>query len=483
MASLEFGVPMQPEMVFRIGSISKQFTAAAILLLSERGKLALTDDIRKYLPNYPTHGASITIEHLLTHTSGIKSFAELPSFTPEPATDISPAQVLEQFKNLPLQFQPGTQSHFSESGYLLLGVIIEKVSGEPYEKFLDQNIFQPLGMTHTGISRRDRFVAGRVVGYTQKGLEFVEAPYVSVMPYLASKALESSADDLAIWASAMDDGKLLRKESWQRMFTAYRLKDGSSSGYGYGWLTGEFAGQALATHDGKMNGFTDTIFRLPGERLTVIILTNQNPEAFPVGPTAFRLAAAMLNLNKQFEDPPVAHVAPSAIGSVAGIYEIPQGQRVTVRAASDHLVVQWYGSPPRNAYPETGRTFFLKNTLVRFIFGDGELTFQYSDGYIDHAKRIAPAEPVQFPDRRTCDRYVGVYVVDPGVIVKMNRRGDHLFITALGTTHELWPASQTDFFSDETGFEFRFNVDEAGTVRGVVLRQNGQDYIGHRQSK
>ena len=168
MANLELGVPIRPEMVFELGSITKQFTATAILLLQERGQLSVEDDVTKYLPDYPTHGQKITIDHLLTHVSGIPSYTGLPEWLPRVREDMTVQQVIDLFKDKPLEFNPGEQWSYNNSAYILLGAVIEKVSGKSYEDFIEQEIFAPLGMKSSRYGHQDEVVSGRVTGY-EKG--------------------------------------------------------------------------------------------------------------------------------------------------------------------------------------------------------------------------------------------------------------------------------------------------------------------------
>src|SRR5215210_6821340 len=165
LANLELAVPIQPDMVFEIGSVTKQFTAAAILKLAERGLLSVDDDITKHLPDYPTHGQKITINHLLTHTSGIPSYTGLPEWLPRVREDLKVEQLVAMFKDKPLEFAPGERWAYNNSAYILLGAVIEKVSGKTYEDFIEQEIFKPLGMTRSSYGHNTEVVPGRVSGY------------------------------------------------------------------------------------------------------------------------------------------------------------------------------------------------------------------------------------------------------------------------------------------------------------------------------
>src|ERR1051325_6201989 len=187
MADMELGVKVEPDMVFRLGSITKQFTAVSILMLAEQGKLSLSDDLTKFFPDFPTHGRTITVEHLLTHTSGIKSYTSIPAWLSMWRKDMTVAELIDLFKNEPADFEPGTQWLYNNSGYILLGAIIEKVSGMTYEQFLQKNIFDPLGMKHTFYGSATRVIPRRVPGYTRSREGVIQnAEYLSMtQPYAA----------------------------------------------------------------------------------------------------------------------------------------------------------------------------------------------------------------------------------------------------------------------------------------------------------
>jgi CubicO group peptidase (beta-lactamase class C family) len=208
--------PLTPDTVLRIASLTKQFTATAILMLVDEGKIKLDDDITAYLPDYPTKGKKITIEHLLTHTSGIVSFTSKPDL--DLAKEYTVQQMIDSFKNDPLEFEPGSRYKYNNSGYFLLGAIIEKVSGKTYDKFVEERIFVPLGMTRTAYEGHERTKAERAQGYMHSEQGFVPSAVMSMSVPYAAGALVSTVDDLARWDAAVSSGKLLKASSWHRAF-------------------------------------------------------------------------------------------------------------------------------------------------------------------------------------------------------------------------------------------------------------------------
>lgn len=276
MADVATGRPMTPDTAMRIASITKQFTATGILMLADEGKLALGDNINKFLPDYPSEGKKITIENLLTHTSGIKNYTSDPAFGEKMSTDQTVSQMIDSFKNAPLQFEPGTRYSYSNSGYVLLGAIIEKVSGLSYAKFVEQRIFVPLGMSNSAYAGHQRGIALHAEGYTRSsdGVGFEPGKPISMtLPYAAG-ALVSTVDDLALWDAAVSVGKLLKPATQQQALTAYVLADGTSVPYGYGWSVRNTGATPMQSHGGGIPGFSTYAMRLPDKKLYVAVLTN-----------------------------------------------------------------------------------------------------------------------------------------------------------------------------------------------------------------
>ena len=191
MADIELNVPMQSDMVFRIGSITKQFTAVCILQLMEQGKLGLQDEITKFIPDYPTQAHKITIEHLLTHTSGIMSYTGMKNFQDIIRKDMKPEEIIDFFKNQPMEFAPGSKWNYNNSGYFLLGYIIEKVSGKTYPQYLEENIFKPLGMTNSFYGSNNKIIRNRASGYQPANEGTVNADIMSM-------TIQNKLKDIAI---------------------------------------------------------------------------------------------------------------------------------------------------------------------------------------------------------------------------------------------------------------------------------------------
>lgn len=283
-ANKEWGIPNTPETKFRLGSITKQFTSMLILQLVDEGKIRIEGKLTDYIPDYPeATGDKVTVYHLLTHTSGIPSYTSMPNFNDEFARNpYTPTEFIKVFWNLPLEFEPGTKFVYNNSGYFLLGVIIEKVTGKPYAQVLQDRIFQPLGMKNSGYDLSAPILAKRAAGYEKRGGGYVNAAYLDMsLPYAAG-ALYSTVEDLFLWDQALTAGRLLSKESMEAYFTP-RIPMSSRPGapqYAYGWSVGK---QPLGTsqdsvftigHGGGINGFNTLLTRVPGTKSLIVLLNN-----------------------------------------------------------------------------------------------------------------------------------------------------------------------------------------------------------------
>ena len=383
MASMELGVPLQPDSVFRLGSITKQFTAAAVMLLVEDGKIALTDPIEKYLPGYPTHGHVITVEHLLTHTSGIQSYTSIPGWFPTRIrADLSLQELIDGFKKEPMQFAPGERYAYNNSAYVILGAVIEKAAGDTYEGVLTKRIFEPVGMTNTFFGSNEPVIMRRAQGYTEDHGVVKNAAFLSMTQPHAAGSLVSTVDDLAKWDAALIAGKVLKLTSLQRMATPYTLKDGSRTGYGYGLQVGTLRGREAVEHGGGINGFSTHAISLPAERIYVAVLTNSDAPKVPPGFLARRLAA--IAAGSPFPERTSITVDPTVLARYAGVYEGKSGRR-TVSVEGGKVYTQRGSGPKAEARPYSPTEFFYDTSLTHLAFevgADGRATAMlvYVDG-------------------------------------------------------------------------------------------------------
>jgi CubicO group peptidase (beta-lactamase class C family) len=275
LANLELSVPARPESVFEIGSITKQFTAAGILVLAQEGKLSVDDKISQHLKDTPEAWANVTIRHLLTHTSGIKNYSGLDGY--EERRHLTQAQFIQSIGQQPMDFQPGDSWKYCNTGFNLLGYIIGNVSGMDYWDFMGRRIFQPLGMTATSSRRLSRIIPNRAAGYEQTNHVWINRdPDLSEV--FSAGAVASTVDDLAKWNAALDGERLVNAASKQQMWTPVKLNDGTTGKYGFGWFLDTVEGHKNIGHGGATAGFSASIQRFPDDRLAVIILTNTDEQ-------------------------------------------------------------------------------------------------------------------------------------------------------------------------------------------------------------
>ncbi len=273
MANLELNVPLSVESVFEIGSLTKQFTAISILLLAQEGKLSLKDEITRFIPDYPTHGKIITIHHLLTHTSGIKSFTSVKGLNDISKENLSPLELIDFFKNELMDFDPGEQFKYNNSGYIILGHIVEMVSSQSYADYVEENIFQKIGMNTSYYASHTDVIPNRAYGYHEKNI-FVNKKYISYSIPYSSGALMSTIDDMLNWQNALKNNELLDQQTIDKVFTNYTLNNGDQINYGYGWHLKEIEGYPSWEHGGHIFGFKSMSVYIPEEDIYVIGLTN-----------------------------------------------------------------------------------------------------------------------------------------------------------------------------------------------------------------
>lgn len=274
LASMEFNIAMSPDMIFRLASMTKQFTAVCILMLEEQGKLSISDDIQMHLTDYPTHGSQITIENLLTHTSGIPSFTDFENIDEIESRILTTDEILSLFKDKPLDFEPGEQFYYNNSGYNLLGAIIEMVSGKSYEDFVEQNIFKELGMENSFYDHPEEVVKNKITGYNGDSTGYQLAEYMTMCAPFSAGGLRSNVNDLALWNKALHEGKLTSGERLAKAFTPFKLNSGKLYPYGYGWFTHTFFKHKMYSHNGDIRGFRTSGLYFPEEEIYIAILSN-----------------------------------------------------------------------------------------------------------------------------------------------------------------------------------------------------------------
>jgi CubicO group peptidase (beta-lactamase class C family) len=359
-ANLEHDMPNTPQTRFRLASVTKQFTTMAIMILQERGKLDVEDHVSKYLPDCPKAWAGVSIRHLMTNTSGIPDFVNLLSIEkrrlPSPLTT-----TIALVKDKPLEFKPGERFSYSNSGYILLGYIIEKVSGVSYESFIQANIFKPLGMGNSGYDHPELILKDRASGYFLDGDNLVNAPFLDMSRAHAAGALYSTVEDLFLWDQSLYTQKLVSNKSLEAILTPFR------ENYGYGWyITSQFK-RRVVYHSGGIEGYASHIARYPDDKLSIIILSNLS--VAPVFKTARDLSAIVFQEEYRIpKRPDVSRVDEKILDSYVGQYEIAPGNLVTISKEGDRLMMRIREQQKVELFPKSRAEFFRKVVDLSMTF-------------------------------------------------------------------------------------------------------------------
>lgn len=483
-ANLELNVAMRPEHVFELGSITKQFTAVSILMLMEQGKLNLEDDISKYLPDYPTKGKKISIHHLLNHTSGIKSYTDMANFMKLARTDMTPAELIDVFKNEPMDFDPGEKWHYNNSGYILLGYIIEKVSGKTYADFIGQNIFKKLGMTHSWYGDHKTIIPNRASGYQPLDSGYANADFLSMtLPYAAG-SLMSNVDDMLLWNQAIHNNTLITKESKEKAFTNYTTNSGEPVYYGYGWQPDEINGSPSIEHGGGIFGYTTMGVYVPGENVYVIVLTNTNGRS----PTDLAIKMAAIAIGKPYVTKPSVTVTTEQLQKWVGTYEFDGAVLRMITLENGNLYSQREGSSKIKLVPTGATAFNFEGSTTQYEFREenGKRVALWKDRIkvsrgIETDKKPAPEKTSIAVDAATLQQYAGSYELQPGFVIEVTTQGNRIFAQATGQEKfEIYAEKPGTFFLKVVKASIDFNKDAGGVVTSLTLHQGGQDIEGKK---
>jgi D-alanyl-D-alanine carboxypeptidase len=485
MADLELGVAIRPDHVFRIGSVTKQFTGVAILMLEQEGRLSLSDPLTRFFPDYPTGGQHVTVEHLLGHTSGIRSYTEMESWAETRRQDLGVEELIAMFRDEPFDFAPGESWRYNNSGYILLGAIVEQLSGMPYGEFVEKRIFAPLGMTRSHYGEHERVLANRIPGYSRRGDGWVNADFLSMTHPYAAGSLLSSVDDLARWNAAIQRGELLDAERWRRAFQPVLLNDGRSTSYGAGFMTGWLGPYTTIEHGGGINGFISQALSVPEAGVFVAVLTNADG---PLGdPTALSLQLADMVLGGVRDAPAVA-VTPQRLSQYVGVYRIAPDATRTITYEDGVLYSQRSGGSRLELRPIGEDLFLFPATGARLVFERQagavvRMILEPRLGMGDSAVRTDEAPSVRRAITLPSESYLplpGTYRLAPGFEIRVTREGDQLHAQATGQERfSIYPESATRFFFTVVDAVLEFHL-ENGRATGLTLHQGGRSLPGPR---
>ncbi len=490
LADVERKVPITAATRFRLGSITKQFTAAAILRLAEQGKLSLDDPLSKFLAAYPTPGASATVRQLLNHTSGVMPYTNIPGFTVEANANkpYTTEQLVAVFKDVPAPSKPGEKWDYNNSGYVLLGAILEKVTGKSWDQAVADLVTGPLKLAtiRSGIGADG--TPGMAVGYTDKDGKTAVAQKIHMSVPHGAGALVGTVGDLADWGNALHNGQLLAPESYTRMTGTTTTADGEVHPYGFGLQTGDVRGHPEIGHGGGIFGFsTDSIY-LPKEKIFVAVFANSDSPQSAPSMIARRLAAlAMGDAYPLFTK---VTVDPQVVDELVGIYAFADTERTLVRR-DGKLFAQRKGGAELEVFAAGGNKFFYGPDsltwfeMIRDPAGKPRFAMHQEGATVAQIGAWKGPPPVATPaaavSAAALDSYAGSYTSLAGVFV-IKHEGDGLTVK-LGEqpTLPMKAISATEFEITQVGARIRFNAKD-GKVASITLFQGGQELEGLRSN-
>lgn len=479
-ADFNQNIENKSETTFAIGSITKQITAMGIMQLVEKDLIKVEDKISKYIPSAP-HGDKITIHNLLTHTSGLKNYTSLSEFLTLDLKNKNQQDMMNLIKDLPLNFEPGEDFEYSNTNYLLLGMIIENITEKPLEDYLKENIFDPLNMKDTGISYgKDNETpdATPYTGYLE--VQPIDDELILTQAYGAGN-IYSTVEDLYRWDRSLYTEKLIKKETLNEMFKSH-IDIGNNVGYGYGWMIEDTELGKVIYHGGNTFGFSSNIARYTDKDLTVIILTNKGGSIL----TELTNVLADIVLDKEYKLPEeikeIEIKDPSIYNKYVGRYSFISGTYMDIIKKDDGLYAQVTGQSDFKIYPQTETKFFAKQVDVTMDFKvdeNGEVNEFLFDqmGLEIVSKRVENEEENREVniDPLIYDEYVGDYELAPGVIFNITKEDNKIYAQLTNQDKfEIFPKSENEFFYKVIDAQITFVKEDGKTIK-LILHQNGQD--------
>lgn len=361
LADVENQVPMTPDKVLRLGSVTKQFTSFAVLQLVQAGKLRIDEPVGEVLPDMPSALGKVTLRQLLTHTSGVKNVSKIAESRAARRNEATLDTLIAFFKDLPLEFEPGTRFDYSNSNYILLTKVIETVTGTHYADYMQTSVFAPLGMRHTRFGSNSDLVPGRAQGYRMVKDVLENADFISMTQPQGAGSLISTVDDLNRWDLALSEGRLVDKALMQQAFTKVQLRDGSFMPYGFGWMISDVQGRNSDEHSGFINGFSTYTLRVPEQKLYVTVLTNS--EQFWLDDFAVELAA--IALGQPFDKTPSKTVDVTAW---IGRYDFGKDGIRELKQEAGQLSLLHEGDRPVRVTPARDGRYYLDDGLDYLSF-------------------------------------------------------------------------------------------------------------------
>ena len=517
MANMEWDIPNKPNTKHRLGSVTKQFTAMLILQLVAEGKIDLQTPITTYLPDYPKeNGDKITTHHLLTHSSGIPNYTAFPDFfAAESRNPYTPDQFVKKFEDKELEFTPGEKFNYSNSGYFLLGVLIEKLSGKTYEEMLHEKIFTPLGMHDTGYDNHKDILKNRATGYEKNGTSFINSAYLDMSIPYAAGSLYSTVEDLYLWDQALYTTTLLPQKYMDLFFTPYIAAFGNSQ-YAYGWGVGkEVIGNTtdsitVISHDGGINGFNTNISRSPSNKSLVVLLNNTG--GAPLGEMTRSIIGIMHGKTYDIPKKSLAYDFLNVIkskGIKAGLaYYNTNKEGDNFELNENEMNQIGYQLMGNGTVEEAAQVFklnidaFPKSPNAYDSYGEALMKLDDTKGAITNYKKSIEINPanqngidmlkklgvntndlvkeVVVPEA-ILKTYIGVYELTPDFKITISKEGNQMKAQATGQPiADIYPKSNEEFYLKVVTAQVIFNKGENGEIESLTLFQGGQEMMGKK---
>ncbi len=463
--------------IFRIGSVTKQFTAVAILKLVEEGKIKLDDTLDKFIADFPK-GESVTIHHLLTHTSGIKSYTDQQGFLEKVEKPTKILELVKEIKGLGYEFEPGDQWKYNNSGYFLLGYIIEKVSGKNYSEYLSENIFQTTGMERSGVYANEDKYINEAIGY---GL--MDGKVKKVLDWQMTWAggagnIYSTCEDLITWNDAVFSGKIIEQKLLGKALEPVELNDGTNHPYGYGWAVDEQRGQKKYLHSGGLHGFLSYLTYYPELNASICVLSNASPVFKAVPATVSNLMSNYF-FRGDFEFEQELDVDKSKFSLYEGQYSYPGGAILTVTQEEGRLYAQLTGQQKFEIFPKGDHMFFWKIVQAQIEF---KLNNKGRVGYAIHKQNGSEAKVNKMEERKSIKfnskffkSYAGEYEMSGKWVKVWEEKGDYFTQIEGQPAFKILPKSTTRFFLEIMDVEIEFGE------QSLTIFQSGSEIITRKK--
>lgn len=477
-ADIKNKILIDPDTKFRIGSVTKQFTAAAILKLQENNLLSVNDKLSKFIPDFP-RGDEVTIHHLVTHTSGINSYTGKPYFLDRVTKTISPDSLINLIKKDPYDFNPGERFLYNNSGYFLLGYIIGKVSGKTYADYLKESFFDHLGMKNTGVHYSGIKLEQEAKGYGGNSASYQEALNWDMSWAGGAGNLYSTVDDLLKWNEALHGGKVLNEKSMEAAVTPVTLKNGDKEQYGYGLGLSKYRGMDIIGHSGGLHGFITQLAYYPKEKITVAMFSNTAEPEVNFDPNKVVEAFLWNKMNKQ-ESYIESKVKPKNLQLYAGRYDLSDIGVMMITTEGERIYSQISGQSKFEIFPMADDEFFWKVVEAKVTFvrdAKGEITHSiiFQNGREFLGKKLKEETIIKI-NPAILDTYIGKYKFRENIDVIVSKENDKLFAQPTGQPKlEMLPVSETDFVIKEINAKISFVKEANGKVNKIKLNQGGID--------